>query len=150
MHTKNDTIIIPYKSVGIYKIGNNINEYIDYFLKRNVYPEMLISLNNDVIFQIKIDNLLAIVYNEDDIIISITVFKDFDCHYNNIKPLMSISSIKELRKNKRIIYFSNMIFLPETLGIALNLPDKYDDVDTLKDIPSDECITSITISNFDS
>ncbi len=149
MHTKNDTIIIPYKSVGIYKIGNNINEYIDYFLKRNVYPEMLISLNNDVIFQIKIDNLLAIVYNEDDIIISITVFKDFDCHYNNIKPLMSISSIKELRENKQIIYFHNRIFFPETLGIALNLPDKYDDVDILEDIPNDECITSITISNFD-
>lgn len=42
-----------------------------------------------------------------------------------------------------------MIFFPENFGIALNLPDKYDDVDTLDDIPDDECITSITISNFD-
>lgn len=105
MHTKNDTIIIPYKSVGIYKIGNNINEYMDYFLNKNSYPEIFISLNNCVTFQIKIDSLLAITYNEDNIITSITVFKDFDCHYNNIKPFMSISSIKKLRKNKQIIYF---------------------------------------------
>lgn len=53
MHTKNDNIIIPYKSVGIYKIGNNINEYIDYFLKRNVYPEMFISYNNCVFLKLK-------------------------------------------------------------------------------------------------
>ncbi len=141
--------IIPYLSAGNINIGDKINDYINFFLDKKKYPEAYRQEGGFIRYQIGIEKFVSLVYDDlQEEILSIIIGSNFNCHYKEI--IHSRMTIAELKRTPfKKFYFGNMIFLDGNFGMAIQLPNEFDDCDSLDEIPDECLIDGIIVANMD-